>query len=291
MACVDEIATSSHILQLCLALQDRLENVEREVESLKDENLALKLALEENKSVASAPRNRDSPWKVVSSSATSCKLQRQPVNTSNQFITLSDECDEVQVIASDARSASSGEQDARKEGKVTPNKGKCKFINVVGDSMVRYLGQNLSTKVRKLECLPGAGIGRVCERLENVIDDFGDKPTVVLSAGSNDVGKLTSVELRKLYREALDKIRKKGGTPIACSILPRRGVRREWLSRAIGFNCWLEKLCKELTVPFIDNWSLYYGNDSMYARDGVHLSRKGVGMLGRLVDRVVEVGF
>ncbi|KAG7159001.1 putative Helix-turn-helix domain-containing protein 5 [Homarus americanus] len=44
-------------LWLCLALQDRLEKVEKEVQSLKGENLALKLVLEEKKTFASVVKD------------------------------------------------------------------------------------------------------------------------------------------------------------------------------------------------------------------------------------------
>ncbi|KAG7163782.1 hypothetical protein Hamer_G026048 [Homarus americanus] len=73
MAAADEYSTTSHVLQLCLALQDRLEKVEKEVQSLKGENLALKLVLEEKKTLASVVKDGEvevDSWKVVAASAT-----------------------------------------------------------------------------------------------------------------------------------------------------------------------------------------------------------------------------
>ncbi|KAG7171179.1 hypothetical protein Hamer_G027207 [Homarus americanus] len=96
MAAADEYSTTSHVLQLCLALQDRLEKVEKEVQSLKGENLALKLVLEEKKTFASVVKDGEvNSWKVVDASATKCTLKRHSaVDPNNRFSILSDECEE-----------------------------------------------------------------------------------------------------------------------------------------------------------------------------------------------------
>ncbi|KAG7173633.1 hypothetical protein Hamer_G022022 [Homarus americanus] len=82
---------------LCLALQDRLEKVEKEVQSLKGENLALKLVLEK-KTFASVVKDGEvevDSWKVVAASATKCTLKRHSaVDLNNRFSTLSDEREE-----------------------------------------------------------------------------------------------------------------------------------------------------------------------------------------------------
>ncbi|KAG7156744.1 hypothetical protein Hamer_G006743 [Homarus americanus] len=98
MTAADEYSTTSHVLQLCLALQDRLEKVEKEVQSLKGENLALKLVLEEKKTLASVVKDGEvevDSWKVVAASATKCTIKRHSaVDLNNRFSTLSNECEE-----------------------------------------------------------------------------------------------------------------------------------------------------------------------------------------------------
>ncbi|KAG7165164.1 hypothetical protein Hamer_G021684 [Homarus americanus] len=97
MAAADEYSTTSHVLQLCLALQDRLEKVKKEVQSLKGEILDLKLVLEK-KTFASVVKDGEvevDSWKVVAASATKCTLKRHSaVDLNNRFSTLSDECEE-----------------------------------------------------------------------------------------------------------------------------------------------------------------------------------------------------
>ncbi|KAG7171549.1 hypothetical protein Hamer_G014675, partial [Homarus americanus] len=69
--------------------QDRLEKVEKEVQSLKGENLALKLDLEEKKTFASVVKDGEvevDSWK--------CYKMHSAVDLNNRFSTLSDECEE-----------------------------------------------------------------------------------------------------------------------------------------------------------------------------------------------------
>ena len=70
---------------------------------------------------------------------------------------------------------------------------------------------------------------------------------------------------------------------MVCGVVPRRELGAEWLSRAIAVHCRLANHCKGNGCTFIDKWDLFYGKDTLYARDGVHLSRKGVrAMPGKL---------
>ncbi|KAG7165036.1 hypothetical protein Hamer_G004788, partial [Homarus americanus] len=86
------------IVSATAASLDRLEKVEKEVQSLKGENLALKLVLEEKKTFASVVKDGEvevDSWKVVAASATKCTLKRHSaVDLNNRFSTLSDECEE-----------------------------------------------------------------------------------------------------------------------------------------------------------------------------------------------------
>ncbi|MPC54727.1 hypothetical protein E2C01_048652 [Portunus trituberculatus] len=48
---------------------------------------------------------------------------------------------------------------------------------------------------------------------------------------------------------------------------------------AIALNCRLADHSRNNGWAFINNWDLFYGKDTLYARDGVHLSRQGVRVL------------
>ena len=57
-------------------------------------------------------------------------------------------------------------------------------------------------------------------------------------------------------------------------MLPRQGVRDWWLSHALGLDERLRKMCGDNGVGFMDEWSRFYGRQELYARTGVHFSRK-----------------
>ncbi|XP_069946335.1 uncharacterized protein [Cherax quadricarinatus] len=216
-------------------------------------------------------------WRVVHSNGRRIRVRKvksADLKVGNRFSVLQDECTSV---------ASEG------KGTTAPaNEGK--RILVVGDSQVRYVDRafcNRNKKMRDRVCFPGAGVGDIVNRLDNIMSGNGNKPIICLSAGGNDIGKGRREELLDKYRSAIDFIKSKGGIPIICSILPRRGVGNEWLSRAIGVNCWLDRYCKELAIPFIDNWNNFYGKHDMYARDGVHLSGAGVVALADSIEKAI----
>ena len=208
-------------------------------------------------------------------------LEEPQVVTTNPFSVVEEVGEEVQVVGADRERKEGADAGTLPQGKVV----------VLGDSQVRHLdsafcGRDRTRRTRV--CLPGAGIARVSARLDTCLEENGTKPIVVLSAGGNDLGKVRSEELIGKFRLALDRIRDKGGLPVVCGVLPRRGVGVEWLSRAIAVNRRLAEHCRSNGWSFIDNWDLFYGRDSLYARDGVHLSRQGVRVLARTLESEVS---
>ena len=61
-----------------------------------------------------------------------------------------------------------------------------------------------------------------------------------------------------------------------------------WLSQPIGLNDMLSKMCRESGVSFEDEWSRFDGRQELYARDGIHFSRRGVWELSECLKRVVR---
>ena len=227
-------------------------------------------------------------WSVVCRGAKRRKVVKTPrlevnhVETRNPFSVLEGVAEEEPDVAGGDKERRDGaDGDSLPQGRVM----------VFGDSQVRHLDSAFCARDRKRRervCLPGAGIGRVADRLDTCLENDGTKPIVFLSAGGNDLGKVRSEELFTRFRQALERIRNKGGIPVVCGVLPRRGVGAEWLSRAIAVNRRLAAHCKSNGWSFIDNWDSFYGKDAFYARDGVHLSRQGVRVLAGTLEREVS---
>jgi lysophospholipase L1-like esterase len=137
--------------------------------------------------------------------------------------------------------------------------------------------------------LSGAGVRRVVDELEGL--DVREE-AVCLIVGGNDCHKHKSEKLIGRFKEAIEKIRMKGGTPIVCGILPRVDHGREWSSRAIGCNDRIERYCRDKGLAFVGVWDRFYGRRDLFARDGIHLSGAGVSVLARMLDRTVSpMGF
>lgn len=156
---------------------------------------------------------------------------------------------------------------------------------------MRYVDRKFCSRDRQNRtrvCLPGAGIGDVADRVEACMVGEGTQPIVFLSAGGNDLGRVGSEELFRRFKETLGKVRDRGGIPVVCGVLPRRNVGDGWLSRAIAVNGRLAAHCESQGWLFVDNWDLFYGKDSLYARDGVHLSFEGVEVLSESLERALS---
>ena len=123
--------------------------------------------------------------------------------TRNSFSVLEDLCADA--------------ENTRKTDETTLSSGK---VVVVGDSQVRGLGKVLSSRGGKRwmsVCLPGAGVGDVVERSEGVA------PTVCISAGGNDIGRVRPQELLRRLRQALERVRDLGG-PLSCVVSCRASM-------------------------------------------------------------------
>ena len=256
----------------CWLLQCELKKLREVVQEVRSENAALRSILEENGLV----KRQSEEWKIVTGGGklkmrVSKAAKFQGVSCKNSFSCLQEEGDKV---VSEVRG---------KADDVTQPKGECK-VKIIGDSICRYLGKKIKTKVSGNECFPGAGVDLVATKLKGLVES--DSVTCLV-VGGNDVHKRRSEEMLRRYREALQIVRNKGGRAVACGILPRLGHRREWMSRAIGFNCRLEAYCRENNIGFVDVWDHFYGQGQLYARDGVHLTRAGTSVLAGLIDKTV----
>ena len=133
----------------------------------------------------------------------------------------------------------------------------------------------------------GAGIEEILEHIRN--KRMGGKTTVI-HGGGDDIKKLATEHILRVYKDAIEETRNQGKLCIVSGIVPRRGESSYWSSRAIGINNRLQGYCKGMDgVMFIDNWDRFYGKRKLYAADGIHLSRQGTSMLSVIIEEKVAI--
>ncbi len=94
-----------------------------------------------------------------------------------------------------------------------------------------------------------------------------------------------SEETSRRFRESFAKVRDLSGVPAVCGVLPRKGMGEGWFSKALAVNSRLAAHCRRNGWLYNNNWDLFFDNDTFYARDGVHLSLRGVKVLADSLER------
>ena len=176
----------------------------------------------------------------------------------------------------------------RKVGKDRERLEGLQEVLVLGDSRIKYLDETFceTDRARRMTCcLPGIGVQDVVERYKRVVEGTRKKALVVVHVGVNDVGRVRSEDLEDRYREFLREIKESSRRCIVSEVLPRQEVRGWWLSYALALNESLMRTCGEDGVGFMNEWSRFYRRQELYARDGVHFSRKGVQELSKCLER------
>ena len=82
--------------------------------------------------------------------------------------------------------------------------------------------------------------------------------------------------LKKTKEARVEQIILSGILPVLCNRID--GYRN---SKRLAINGMVKRLCKEEEVGYVDMWDSFVGKEEMYARDGLHLSGKGLPFLPR----------
>ena len=163
----------------------------------------------------------------------------------------------------------------------------------IGDSLVRGLGKHLAKNKSKSSVLvyPGANIKFIENKInKNHIPQINS--CLVVSTGSNDIfhKKVASEIVIQQYMNLIDTIKDRADNAIIVGVLPRMKVGGFALSRAIGINERVKKLCKEAKIGYLDPWQDFIGNRKYYLKDGIHLSNDGTKLLAALIESHLQSG-
>ena len=162
----------------------------------------------------------------------------------------------------------------------------------VGDSIIRKTDSRLSKGEDVVVCLPGARIEHVTERVENIMGR-GNGGTILVHVGTNNTDKEGTTAIVEKYRKLLKKTKQaRVGQIIISGMLPVFGNRIQGYrnSKRMAVNGMVERPCKEDDEGYVDLWDSFVGKEDMYARDGLHLSGKGVAVFAEGLSGAVASG-
>ena len=164
-------------------------------------------------------------------------------------------------------------------------------IFVVGDSMSRHLSENLRNKTGKDATGYTLSGGTIVNAVQTLRNSSETHDTLVVQVGTNDIGRLKEDDIKFKYRALLDEMKNRRLGSVLIGILPRGTVYKEEPFRnndAFYINKWLENECNIRNIKFLDQWDIFYGNWSMYGRDGFHLSKLGKNKLAQNLVKLLQ---
>ena len=165
------------------------------------------------------------------------------------------------------------------------------IIRIVGDSMIRHAPRHVGCSHPGSSCtsLPGARVHDVKDKVKEVAKDM-EGGLLVIQGGGND---LKRIGVDETVREVMDAVKAAEKKKISVAVVgvlrrPREDVEYERLRRATNRRIfeevtrtkvqWMRE--KSGNVSFLD-LDRTLDDDSLYARDGVHLNAEGNARMGR----------
>ena len=162
---------------------------------------------------------------------------------------------------------------------------------LIGDSMVKDQGEHFGLKnkrKRKVRSYPGATTKKIEEEIGKMKIE-NKKTTIVVQASGNDLflrnGNAGQTEpLVKQLERTVETVKKSTTNAIILGILPRLNDSHYALSKAIGINDRLERICQKHSVKFLNLWDTFYRNRMLFRKDGIHFSEEGKRRYGNILN-------
>ena len=130
------------------------------------------------------------------------------------------------------------------------------------------------------------------KREDDIVGD-GWQGNMVVSVGGNDIrveGGMGTEELLRRFKDMIKKVKAQCGRMVVCGILPRIYMGKWWNSCAMGVNHRLDSFCQDNDVTFLDTWDSFIHQQWLYARDGIHLTRRGQENLSERINEILGFG-
>lgn len=126
-------------------------------------------------------------------------------------------------------------------------------------------------------CFTGGKVGDIEALLDTSVRYVGRRGTVSVHVGVNDINDRKSVKFQNKYKNLVNQLKTLRCRVMVTGMLTKRSFSMEWGSRAHWCNKEVKQMCSEAGSLFADIWDNLYGTGKgyLYARDGVHFSKKG----------------
>ena len=144
-------------------------------------------------------------------------------------------------------------------------------VVVVGDSLVRGVGQKLEQNCHLFKCVSRGGA-----KIDNIIEEVGklevsEDRHIVVVCGTNEVKSEGSVVMLKKYERLIERCKEKNRVVTVVGIPSRYDINSTLESRRLGVNVMLKALCERSEVKFLD----FECGMSRLAQDGLHFNGWG----------------
>ena len=133
-------------------------------------------------------------------------------------------------------------------------------------------------------CLPGAKVSDIRTALPPLIRDHPQASSIIIHAGSNDIGLQQSERLKDDFRALISSVLAADRTCIISGPFPSPCYGDGKFSSIRGLHIWLKGYCCLLRIPFIDNFNTFWRRFDLFARDGLHPNWSGAQLLSTGMD-------
>ena len=158
-------------------------------------------------------------------------------------------------------------------------------VVLVGDSLVRNQGDEFcrEKRRRKFRCYPGQKIEDITERVDFLVENSTEDSMFVTLVGTNNLPSDTATDIVDKYRAMIREFATRRRKVAVCGIIPRYDVGPAMFRKMSIVNRKVEALCRQESMHFFDLWHHFCLDETLYARDGIHLSCVGKARLGRVI--------
>lgn len=157
---------------------------------------------------------------------------------------------------------------------------------VLGDSLLKFSGVVCRERGYAVHCFPGIKTDELRHKVEQMDLKKYEPEIVAIHVGTNSIRKgVTAEEIMGDMLDLVDKIRLevKDVKIVISSLLRRSDIN---VRRVTRINSELDWLCSVRQCTMVDGNCWLYDND--FARDGIHLNRRGSFKLGELLSNAIE---